>query len=399
MNANLRHLRALLAVADTGSVTAAALQSGVTQPAVTQSIGKLEREAGTALFLRTPRAIIPTAAGTILAERVRRAFAILDPALTAISPRLCLTISAAQLQAVIALVEARNFTLAAHRLAIAQSTVHRAITRVEDEAGEALFERRSSGVVPRSVVAALGVAGRLALAELAQGEADIAELEGRDVGRIVIGAMPLSRSFILPRAIARFRQKRPTLPIRVLDGPYTELVTGLCRGEIDFLLGALRDPTPTAEIVQRALFDDRLVVVCGEHHPLRERRGCTIADIAAYPFVVAPEGTPTRLAFERIFEEGGLTPPAGLVETGSMVLMRELLRSSEHLGFISRLQIEPDLALGTVRMLPVPLPDTSRAIGLTTRSQWAPTRAQREFLALLEDSSIEELAGGPQHAG
>src|SRR5690606_13345587 len=109
VNANLRHLRALLAVADTGSVTAAAFQCGVTQPAVTQSIGKLEREAGPALFRRTPHAIVPTAAGTILAERVRRAFAILDPALTAISPRLCLTISAAQLQAVIALVEARNF--------------------------------------------------------------------------------------------------------------------------------------------------------------------------------------------------------------------------------------------------------------------------------------------------
>ena len=43
---------------------------------------------------------------------------------------------------------------------------------------------------------------RLALAELRQGLEEIAELMGEDSGRILVGAMPLSRARLLPLAIA-----------------------------------------------------------------------------------------------------------------------------------------------------------------------------------------------------
>ena len=73
----------------------------------------------------------------------------------------------------------------------------------------------------------LAQAARLAFAELAQAEADLADMSGREVGRIVVGAMPLSRSYLLPRASARFRQHRTTLPIKALDGPFGDQMAGL----------------------------------------------------------------------------------------------------------------------------------------------------------------------------
>ena len=244
MKSNLRHLRVFAFVVETASITRAAERARVSQPAVTQAVAKLENILGQALLRRTPQAVFATPAGTVLANRINRAFALLDPALGDLSPRLVLTATAAQLQALIATREAENFTLAARRMGLAQPTVHRAVSQLEQEAGRPLFERTPHGMIATRPAQALAQAARLAFAELAQAEADLAELAGREVGRIVVGAMPLSRSYLLPRAIARFRQHRATLPVKALDGPYDDLIAGLRRGEVDFLIGALRDPAP-----------------------------------------------------------------------------------------------------------------------------------------------------------
>lgn len=66
---DLRRLRVLKAVVDTGSVTAAAARLSYTPSAVSQQVAALEREAGTPLLERIGRGVRPTAAGSLLAER------------------------------------------------------------------------------------------------------------------------------------------------------------------------------------------------------------------------------------------------------------------------------------------------------------------------------------------
>ena len=393
MKSNLRHLRVFLSVAETGTITRAADLCHVSQPAVTQAMAKLEQIAGQALFIRRPQGLFITPAGEVLAFRVRRALALLDPVLADLSPRLKLTGTTSQFQALIATDECQSFTLAARRLGLAQPTVHRAVTTLEHEAGRPLFERRAHGVVATRAAQVLAQTARLAFAELDQATADLAELQGREVGRIVIGAMPLSRTFLLPRAIGLFRQHRPTLPIRALDGPYDDMMTGLRRGEVDFLIGALRDPAPLGDIVQEFLFDDILVMVAAPTHPLHATQGLILANLAAYPFVVSTEGTPTRAAFDRLFSEARLRP-ASLVETGSMILMRELLQRSDNIGCISRLQVQAEVASGALSVLPLVLPQTVRPIGLTRRADWMPTLAQQEFIKTLKASLADDAATG-----
>lgn len=387
MIANLRHLRVFAAVGQTHSVTRAAELCHVSQPAVTQAINKLEHEAGSPLFQRTAQGLFATAAGAVLIERVNRAFSYLDPVLIDLAPRLRVTATAAQLQALVAMCETENFTLAARRMGLAQPTVHRAVTQLEQEAVRPLFERTAYGMIATRPALALAQAAQLAFAELAQGEADLAELNGREVGRIVVGAMPLSRSYLLARTIARFRARRPTLQVKALDGPYDDLMVGLRRGEVDFLIGALRDPAPIGDIEQQVLFDDNLVIVARPDHPLMRLKTISFEALAEYPWVVATESTPTRRYFDKLFAGGKL--PKSLVETGSMILMRELLRVSDHLGCISRLQVAAEIDLGSIREVPYELQGSARPIGLTVRSGWVPTKAQAEFIDDLKAVAAE----------
>ncbi len=65
---DLRRLRALHAVVETGSVTAAAQQVSYTPSAISQHVAALEREVGSVLLERSGRGVRPTDAGRLLAE-------------------------------------------------------------------------------------------------------------------------------------------------------------------------------------------------------------------------------------------------------------------------------------------------------------------------------------------
>ncbi|TQM43624.1 LysR family transcriptional regulator [Pseudonocardia cypriaca] len=60
---SLRQFEYALAVAEEGSVTAAAERLHVAQPSMSQQIRNLERELGVQLFARTPSGLVPTVAG------------------------------------------------------------------------------------------------------------------------------------------------------------------------------------------------------------------------------------------------------------------------------------------------------------------------------------------------
>ena len=382
---NLRHLRLFAAVADLKTLTATSQTWHISQPAVTQAIGKLERETGGPLFERSRHGFFLTPRGELLQRRVDSAFALLDPALADISPRLKTTLSYAQLQALIAVGESENFTLAARRLGLAQPTVHRAVTQVEQEAVRSLFERTAFGMRPTRLCQALIQAARLAIYEFDQADSELAEFNGGEAGSVVIGALPLARSTLLPRALSRFRLQKPTYPVRVLDGPYDEMLGGLRRGAIDFLIGALRVPAPIGDVVQERLFDDRLALLAGPGHPLAGRSGVTIDDLTAYPWVVPRSGTPTRDQFETLFTTAGKEPPARVIESGSLLLMRELLNESQHLGCLSRHQSERECDHGLLVAIDYPTDHLLRPIGLTYRQNWRPTHAQELMLQLVAD--------------
>ena len=383
MRHNLRHLRVFLAVAESGSITRAAEATHVSQPAVTQGISKLEATLGVSLFSRSPHSLFLTAAGEIFRLRVQRAFIPLDRVLTEIAPRLQLTITAAQIDALIAVTDAENFTLAARRLGLAQPTIHRAITQLEQEVQRKLFERTAQGTIATRLGQSLAQTSRLALAELSQAEAELGELRAETAGKIVIGAMPLSRSHILPMAIVKFQQERPTQTVLITEGPYRELLSGLRRGDIDFLIGALRDPAPIDDIEQTPLFEDTAVMIGRPEHPIFQITSPDVAELARYPWIVSPPATPIRVHFDRLFSNQDLAPRQ-MVESGSLILMREILSQTDYLGFASGGQVRAEIARGLVRAIKFDLSTTRRPIGLTTRKGWLPTPAQKLLIQAIE---------------
>src|SRR5262249_45103455 len=78
MDLELRHLRCLVAIVDTGSFTDAAIELGVSQAAVSRTLIALERLLGVRLLHRTSRNVTPTTAGVQVLARARHLLAEAD---------------------------------------------------------------------------------------------------------------------------------------------------------------------------------------------------------------------------------------------------------------------------------------------------------------------------------
>ncbi|QKW52851.1 LysR family transcriptional regulator [Streptomyces buecherae] len=69
MELEVRHLRAIAAISDTGSLTLAARQLGMSQPALSKLLQRIERCVGDTLFVRSKHGSVPTPFGAdVLAE-------------------------------------------------------------------------------------------------------------------------------------------------------------------------------------------------------------------------------------------------------------------------------------------------------------------------------------------
>ena len=388
---NLRHLAAFLEVAGRRNISQASEHIHLSQPAITQAIAKLERDLGVELFERGSAGMEPTEPGKLYAARVKCALGYLQT-----GARETLRIGAkkrsggfgnfdrlltvAQLRALAAVSKTGNFSLAAREMGISQPSLHRAARDLERLCGVRLFEKTKKGIELTEPAEALALNTRLAFAELRQASAEIGEWSGIDPGSIMLGCLPLARTHVLPVALGALGREKPRVNVRVFSGVYDDLLHQLRHGEIDLIMGALRIPVPIGDVVQTALFSDPLAILARAGHPLTKKNAITEEDLKEYPWVLPPEGAPARDYFERAYGAILRESSHGIAETSSSVLVRGLLLESDRLAIISAHQLRHEVQRGEITVLPIPMPDSARPIGVTVRAGWRPTATQEAFL-------------------
>lgn len=372
---NIRHLAALVATVDHGTVTRAAASVALTQPALTQAIAQLERTLECQLFERQPGGMRPTEPALLLVPRARAAIELIG------SPR----VTSTQIAAFLKVARAGSYSAAAEAADLSAASLHRAVKDLSFALGETLVERRGRHLMLTRQGAIRARKLGLAMAELRSGMAEVARLLGKAGGRIVIGAMPLSRARWLPRAILAFSAGHPDIDVAVVEGSHGELLGPLRDGEIDFLLGALRSDEVHEDLAQEPVFEDRLRIIMRKGHPLTQTSVLDRALLAASEWVLPSREAPLRNYWQAMMEDDageGFDAPHIAIECGSVLTIRELLLETDLLTLLSpdQLRVEIEAGLLVVRDPPSRI---DRTIGIITRRDWRPNAAQSAMLATL----------------
>lgn len=374
---NIRHFAALAATVRHGSVSRAARAINLSQPALTQAIAGLETSLGVTLFDRSSTGMTPTEPALLLAPRAEAAIAHIG------SPR----VTGTQLRAFLAVVRGGSYTAAADATGLSPASLHRAVADLSVALGQRLLDRRGRSLSLTSAGERRARAFGLAMAELRAGLAEVAAWQGKAGERISIGAMPLSRARWLPEAVARFTTRYPEVDIAIHEGSYAELVGPLRDGDIDMVLGALREEALAPDLTQAAVFEDRPALIMRAGHPLLSRVDDLKTAVFSYPWFMPSTDTPLRRYWESMVQTLGQPVPHVAIECGSVLMIRQLLLRGDGLTLLSPDQVAVELEAGLLAALAPPVP-VRRMIGITTRTGWRPTAAQGEFLALLRDVGV-----------
>lgn len=394
----LHHVRDFVAVAQGGSIAKASAAIYKAPSAIARAIGELERGLGVALFERKPRGLLLNAYGKAVLVRASRindeiAEAVEAGVVTGGRRREAERTAVANLlrggrniRLLTALMELRNLSSAAARVGLTQAGASMALSRMEKAVGARLFQRMMRGMVATDLGAILVSRGKRIVAELRHMRSDIAAIAGTLRGHVAIGALPLSRTHVLPTAIAATLARHPNIRITIVESTYDVLAAGLRDGEIDFIVGALRGGDKKSELATESLFDDRLGVIGRAGHPLRGHK-VALKDLLTAKWILPRPGAPGRQLIDQSFRQFKIEPPTPVVETGDLALIRGLLMKSDMLTAISPHQLQHELTSGALVELAVRLDASSRKIGITTRERAMPSPAARAVLAEIRRAS------------
>ncbi len=238
-----------------------------------------------------------------------------------------------------------NLTRAASRLAVSQSALSAQIRKLEEQLGQALFERRGRTLE-------LTEAGRLALSyaeSIFTSGKELFELlrEGRRSERHVlrIGAVAtLSRNFqenflapLLPR---------DDVALVLQSAGLAELLARLRVHTLDLVLSNRRvvasgdDPWRCRRVARQP------VSIVGR--PRRRRRGFRLPeDLADQPIVLPGRDSELRAGFELLCEQWGIRCPVR-AEVDDMALLRLLARDAGHLALLPSVVVQDELRAGTL---------------------------------------------------
>ncbi|SKB76052.1 LysR family transcriptional regulator [Sphingopyxis flava] len=382
---NLRHLRAIPQIVARGSLVAAAETANLSQSALTQGLAKLERQLGVVLFDRRNDGMIATREGAAFSERLTTMFHYLGEGVPP-APRSARGFSrpdrlltSAQLRSFVKLADAGSYVEAARQNEGAPSAIHRAVHDLEQIVGARLVERRGRGLGLTSAGKRLARGIRLARAELEAAIEGVSPGAG-ERGRLVIGAMPLCRSWLLPAALATLISEVPRAQIDIVEGSWRELIDPLRDGQIHLMIGALReDPVPYG-LLQQTLFVDRLSIVGRAGHPAL-KAGTGLAELAQYPWIIGRDRTPLRAHWQMMFS--GFPEIRAPIACGSVMTIRGILLASDCLTLLSPDQVATEIEAGLLEHRDAIGERLTRPIGIASRPAWRPTDLQKRFLEIL----------------
>ncbi|MGF6876930.1 LysR family transcriptional regulator [Paraburkholderia sp. MM5477-R1] len=353
MSMNLAYLRTFLAVADTGSISGASRTLFRAQSAVTRAVQEFELLLDTQLFERRPSGIVPTSAAEAILPRAHAVMQELaawskDKVPTAQPEAMYRYVPPAvlcgrRLEMFSRLLRCRHMPTVAKQVGVSQPAVSAAISSLEACISERLFVRTTRGLSPTDHAALLGQSTRRALNDVARLRSDIALRTGEITGEVAVGALPLARASILPEAIAQLVAAHPNVLVSTVESPFEDLCAALRAGELDFIVGALRDAEQAPDFETRELFREPLAIVVRRGHPLTQSRSVGLKDLAGYRWITPRRDTPARTLLSSAFAALNHPEPTVVVETGDAAIVRRLLAQTDLLAAVSASQMSAEI--------------------------------------------------------
>ncbi|WP_127818735.1 LysR family transcriptional regulator [Microbacterium sp. CPCC 204701] len=277
-----------------------------------------------------------------------------------------------QLRAFVEVARLGNFTRAAERLHLAQPSLSRQITTLEQDLGAELFHRARRGSTLTTAGESLLPLARRMLADAESVRRELAELAGLQRGRVRLGATPTLCISLVAEVFAAFHAAHPAIELHISEHGSRRLLDELSRGELDLALITTSGAASADRFTVTPLLVEELVVISSSSTPpITERDAIPLADMAALPQVVFSPAYDLRATTDAAFRTAGLTP-AAIVEGAEMDAVLRFVERGLGVAIVPAMVLIERPGLRSVRLVE---PTLARTISVARPADIAPTAA------------------------
>lgn len=237
------------------------------------------------------------------------------------------------LHSFLALAEELHFGRAADRLGIAQPPLSRHIQQLEAEIGAPLFDRGPRAVTLTRAGEELLGRVRTHVEGITSAVSATRAIGSGVQGRLQVGFVSNLSYRLLPSTLERLKAIAPDAVFDLHEMTTDVQLQALRRGEIDLALLVL--PVEGADLMQRTIFSDPLVVVMPKGHELAGLEQISFQLLRTSPFIMCPRYQRTgfqHVIYERCVELG--FEPNVVQEVQGKTLMYELIARGNGLSIV-----------------------------------------------------------------
>lgn len=275
-----------------------------------------------------------------------------------------------------------RLSMAASDEHVSQSAVTNAILALEAQLGVRLFDRHPHGVTLTSEGHTFHQRTREILDALDDAVREPGFQRFALRGSVRIAASYTVLGYFLPELLARFRRRYPDVELDLIDMDRPDIEAAVSSGDIELGVVLLSNMGKRSNLKHHVLVRSRRQLWLADSHPLLEKAAPTLADIAAYPYILLDmdEGEQSTLSY---WQARGLQPDIAF-RTRSMEALRGLVAHGFGVTVLSDMVYRP-WSLEGKKIDAVPVADAIPAmeLGLIWHPRAAlarPSAAFRDFM-------------------
>lgn len=279
----------------------------------------------------------------------------------------------------LALAETEHVTEAAARLHIDQSTLSRALRRLEREVGAPLFDRERHGLRLNDCGRVLRRHARRALDEMDAARGRISALHEPSEDTLFLGFAHSLGSWLVPELLGAYQRHSPDARFVLHPDAAENVLALLLDGTADAIVTS---PRPSDRRVGwLPLREEQLHLAVPAEHRLADRDEVRLAELADEEVVIMRRALGLREITCRMFHRAGVTPDV-IAESGEVATLKSLVAAGVGISVVPAGDGTPPPA--GLRLIPIADRDAHRPVGLawhTERVVGAAGSRFREFVA------------------
>lgn len=283
-----------------------------------------------------------------------------------------------------AIIGAGGLSEGARALNKSQPSVSRTIAALEARLGARLFEKGRRPLRPTELCLSLAEQGRIIAQAADRAGQAVTQYSGGKSGTARIAGTPIFMDGVISSMIASFQGAFPKVTIHQSYGYMAELYEELTAGSIDLAICPVQVETVPEHFAFKPLLRGRNVIACAPSHALARRSPLMMEDIASYPWIAPPAGSPLYADLRGALESIGITDFRVSFTGGSLASILSVMAGSQSLTVLPYSVVFMQSHTKLVTTLPVKLQHPERTLGVVWREDRPVKPAVLRFRRYLE---------------